>query len=154
MSEDVASALAMLPNLNKKELLALWREHFGKSAPNGLRRNFLVPILAYRIQERALGGLSITAQKQLRELARKFAANPATGIAGMHRIKPGTRLLRDWHGQSHEVLVLDDGYGYAGQSYSNLSEIARLITGTRWSGPKFFGLKQSTKRELRDADPS
>jgi DUF2924 family protein len=111
----------------------------------------LIKFLAFRIQEQAHGGLSLATRKRLRELARKFEANPNSEISGAPRIKPGTRLIRDWRGQSYRVTVLENGYAYAGKRYSSLSQIARLITGTRWSGPLFFGLRSSRSREHRDA---
>jgi hypothetical protein len=77
--------------------------------------------------------------------------NPNTEISEAPQIKAGTRLIRDWRGQAHRVTVLENGYEYAGKRYSSLSQIARLITGTRWSGPLFFGLKGNHAKELRDA---
>ena len=103
------------------------------------------------MQEQAYGGLSPAPRKRLSDLARKFEANPNAELSGAPRIKPGTRLIRDWRGQSHRVTVLDNGYEYAGKRYSSLSKVARLITGTRWSGPLFFGLRGTHARERIDA---
>jgi len=77
---------------------------------------------------------------KLRQLARDFERKPSAS-ATMRRIKPGTRIIREWDGDTHEVTVVRDGYSYRGQHYDSLSAIARKITGTRWSGPVFFGLK-------------
>lgn len=128
-------------------MLTLWKELFRVPAPRQVRRDLLIKFLAYRMQEQAYGGLSPATRKRLSELARKVEANPNAEISAAPRIKPGTRLIRDWRGQSHRVTVLENGYEYAGKRYSSMSQIARLITGTRWSGPLFFGLRSSRSRE-------
>jgi len=115
--------------------------------PSNVRRDLLLKLFAYRIQEQTYGGLSAETRRRLSDLARKFEANPNAELSGAVGIKPGTRLIRDWRGQSHRVTVLENGFEYGGKRYSSLSEIARLITGTRWSGPLFFGLRQNPTRE-------
>ena len=132
----------------KAELLALWAESFNEAPPRQLRRPLLVRLLAYKIQEKAYGGLTRETRERLRALARGFAAGHS-GLPVGHRIKPGTRLIRQWSGRSHEVTVVEGAFEYAGRRYASLSEIARAITGTRWSGPLFFGLK--TGKEKRSA---
>lgn len=122
-------------------MLHLWTELFKREAPSQVRRELLVRILAYRIQEVAHGGLSAATKRRLAELARRFAANPNAEIPGGPKIKPGTRLLREWKGRTHNVTVVEQGYEYSGKRYTSLSQIARLITGTRWNGPLFFGLR-------------
>ncbi len=154
MSLEVRDRLARLPHMGKSELLALWDELFRRPPPPRLRRGLLIKFLAYRLQEQAYGGLSAAVRKRLRELARKFEADPNAEISGAPRIKLGTRLIRDWGGTTYRVTVLANGYEYAGQRYSSLSEIARLITGTRWSGPLFFGLKDNPGKERSDGQRS
>jgi Protein of unknown function (DUF2924) len=144
MPTDVTSRLEQLSSMTKRELWALWKQLLKRTAPPQIRRELLIRILAFRIQEDIHGGLSAETRKRLRELARQFAANPDAELQGISRIKPGTRLIREWRGRSHHVTVLDQGYSYAGKRYSSLSQIARLITGTRWSGPLFFGLKRGS----------
>jgi Protein of unknown function (DUF2924) len=129
--------------MKKRELWSLWKQLFKRTAPPQIRRELLIRILTFRIQEHIHGGLSAETRKRLRELARQFSVNPTAEIPGISRIKPGTRLIRDWRGQSHHVTVLERGYSYAGKRYSSLSQISRLITGTRWSGPLFFGLRKN-----------
>jgi DUF2924 family protein len=146
MRPDVSKPLTLLPTMGKPELLALWKQQFSGTAPRHLRRGLLVRVLAHKLQDQAYGGLNPTTKKRLRELARKFAANSHSELPGGHRIKPGTRLIRQWRGQSHQVTALEDTFEYAGRRYASLSEIARAITGTRWSGPMFFGLK--VKRDM------
>jgi len=140
-TDRTREALARLPCLPIEDLRAEWRRLYGTTPPKRITRELLMRAIAYRIQERVLGGLRPELQRQLRQIAgsigerREVMSNPTP------RLKPGTRLLRDWHGQSHEVLVLDDGLSWRGARYRSLSQIARAITGTRWSGPAFFGIK-------------
>ena len=152
MPPAIEDRLKLLPGMNKSHLFALWSELFDTPPPRQVRRNLLVRLLAYRMQEQAYGGLSPAARKRLIDLARKFETNPNAEVSEAPQIKPGTRLIRDWRGQTHRVTVLENGYEYAGKRYSSLSQIARLITGTRWSGPLFFGLKGNHSKELRDAE--
>ena len=106
----------------------------------------MVRFVAYRIQEQVFHSLSDRSHRHLRELAN--AIEPDSNIPGSPRLamKPGTRLLRQWKNELHIVNVEQDNYEYRGARYESLSEIARLITGTRWSGPLFFGLKNKPKR--------
>jgi hypothetical protein len=147
MSADLTNRLADLPTMQRRELIGLWRQLYRRKVPFQLRRELLVQILAYRIQEQARGGLGAKTRQRLRQLARRLEANPKAEFSGVVRIKPGTQLIRDWRGQSHCVTVLENGYDYAGKRYPSLSQIARLITGTRWSGPLFFGLRGKHTRE-------
>jgi hypothetical protein len=148
LEEEIES----LPALSKAELLTRWRERLKQAPPSHLNKPILVPLLAYRLQERAFGGLKPAYKRRLRQLAESFEQNPtrvAKAVSSSARIKPGTRLIRQWDGQTHQVTVSEEGFEYKGERYKSLSEIARLITGTRWSGPLFFGLKQSEKKRLR-----
>jgi hypothetical protein len=136
--------IAKLWALSRFELLDLWRELYSKTAPAGIRREILIPFLAYRIQEKTYGGLKPSALAELRRIAKALERSRApTDALVRSRIKAGTRVFRQWRGQTHEVFVTDRGYEYRGSSYRSLSEIARKITGTRWSGPAFFGLKET-----------
>jgi hypothetical protein len=138
---DVKDRLEKLRNLETRQLRAEWQELFGRPAPEKMRRDQMVPILSYRVQELAYGGLSEAMQRRLRQLAKELAANPNALMSQAPRIKPGTRIVRSWNGETHTVMVLEKKYAYKDQCYGSLSEIARVITGTRWSGPAFFGLK-------------
>jgi DUF2924 family protein len=147
LEEEIAS----LPALSKAELLKKWRERLKEPPPAHLNKPILVPLLAYRLQEQAFGGLKPAYKRRLRQLAGSFEQNPvrlAKAVPSSARIKPGTRLIRQWDGQTHQVTVAEQGFEYKGERYKSLSEIARLITGTRWSGPLFFGLKQSEKKRV------
>jgi hypothetical protein len=143
MPDNLAIQLDSLPKMSKSALSALWQKLFQSAPPQQVRRPLMVRILAYRIQEEASRGLSPGARQRLRQLARAVEKDPAAEISAAPAIKPGTRLIRQWQDKTHVVTVKEQGYEYQGSLYQSLSEIARLITGTRWSGPLFFGLKSS-----------
>ena len=148
--QEVEAQLAKLPTMSRAELQSLWQELFQRPPSAKLRREMLIPILAYRIQELAFGGLKESTLKRLRELARTALETHANGkksvIQPMVRPKVGTCYVREYNGKLHEVTVLDTGYEFEGQSYRSLTEIAKIITGTKWSGPTFFGYKRPGKR--------
>lgn len=145
MASTIPEQIAKLRTLSRSQLLDLWQKLYNKAAPPGIRREILVPFLAYRIQENALGGLKPTTLAELRRIARALDKNRmSNGPLVRTRIKTGTRLFRQWRGQTHEVFVTESGYEYRHVGYRSLSEIARKITGTRWSGPAFFGLKRAS----------
>lgn len=104
--------------------------------PDLLRRS-----IAHRLQEKAYGGLSRPLERLLDQIVKVYSAQPNGKLMLPRRIKPGSLLVRNWKGKSHRVAVLSDGFLYDGVAYPSLSEIAVLITGTRWNGPKFFGLR-------------
>jgi hypothetical protein len=141
VKETIDQQLAALPEMSRKELQALWAKLFDNPPTPSLRREVLVPILAYRLQENAFGGLKPSLEKRLREIAQ----GGLSGEGSFRRPKPGTRFVREWQGKLHEVSVLSDSYEYGDRNYRSLSEIAREITGTRWSGPAFFGLRRRKK---------
>lgn len=138
--EDALNAeLARLPGLSHAQLKARWLELYGKPL-KGARRKLLMLGIAYRLQEEVYGGLPEDVLQQLRQLHTAFARNP--DHQPMPRLKAGTCLVREWRGVLHEVTVLEKGFSHGGQTYETLSEVARTITGTRWSGPLFFGLRK------------
>jgi hypothetical protein len=141
MPDPIAKRLAALPKLSKPSLCDLWKQLFEASPPAKLRRDLMIPILGYRLQEKAFGSLSAAARSRLRHLSEAFEKNRESDISSAPRLRPGTRLVRQWRDQVHLVNVNTNGYEYQGARYQSLSEIARLITGTRWSGPLFFGIK-------------
>lgn len=153
MTTPVLSQIAALPSLPQNELKALWREYFGVEPP-AYRKGFLVRGLAHRIQELAYGGLSAAHQARLEALiadqdSGKRRRGRGKGPARGERLLVGTRLVRDWKGVAHEVTVIEDGFEYQGRRFRSLSAVARAITGTRWNGPLFFGLR--TERGKRAA---
>jgi len=139
--DPIVERLVALPKLSKTELRELWHQLFKTVPPTQLRRHVMISILAYRLQEQAFGSLSSVNHGRLRHLARAFEANSSGSTSAVPTLKPGTHLVRQWRDQVHLVNVEASGYEYQGAKYRSLSEIARLITGTRWSGPLFFGIK-------------
>ena len=139
MSESITAQLATLASLDKEALSKLWAELFNASPPVQLRKDLIIPVLAYRMQERAFGSLSPRARNRLRQLAKAFSGN-SQAATSTSSLRPGTRLVREWRDEVHLVNVEINGYEYKGGRYKSLSQIARLITGTRWSGPLFFGI--------------
>jgi hypothetical protein len=123
------------------QLRVRYREVFRGDPPKAFGPDLLRRSIAHRIQEKAYGGLSRSAQRVLDQMMKAYAAKPNGKILLPRRIKPGSVLVRQWKGKSHRVMVLADGFAYDGETYTNLSEIAVLITGTRWNGPRFFGLR-------------
>jgi hypothetical protein len=139
--------LAALSRLGLDQLRAEWRRLHRRAAPPArLSRDLLLRSIAHRLQEDVLGGLLPAAKRRLASLARGVAeGEPALARAAV-RLKPGTTLVREWHGRTHTVLVLaDGGFECQGRRYSSLSELARAITGARWSGPRFFGLRRGIR---------
>jgi hypothetical protein len=128
-----------LSSLSRDELIALWADLFGRPAPPRFRRDLLFAFVAYRLQEKRFGGLSAQARRELRALADAVGRNKDYRPASVPAYKAGTRLIRRWGREVHEVTIMQEGYAYRGSVYRSLSEIARLITGTRWNGQAFFG---------------
>lgn len=147
----ISKHLASLPKLGKPAVCNLWRQLFRKEPPPETRKDLMLRIVAHRLQEQEFGGLSEANCRRLRQLANIFEADPDAVVSTRPRIKPGTRLVRQWKEQVHVVEVQAEGYAYRGSRYENLSEIARLITGTRWSGPLFFGLKAKESQRSQEA---
>ena len=147
MSNSVLAQIGALKSMPVTGLKARWRELFDTEAPPYNRR-FLESRLAYRIQELAYGGLKPETLERLAALAEQ-GDGKATRRARWAQERPiaGTRLIREWQGIEHSVTVRDDGYEYQGRPYKSLSAIARLITGTRWNGWTFFGLKNQRTRQ-------
>ena len=148
----VEDELDRLPVMPIAQLRARYCEVFRSDPPKAFGPDLLRRSIAYRIQEKAYGGLSRSAQRLIDQMTKAYAAKPIGKIVLPRRIKPGSVLLREWKGKSHRVMVLADGFAYDGGTYTNLSEIAVLITGTRWNGPRFFGLR-SKKQESDEAAP-
>ena len=141
MPDPIDQRLAELPKLSKTALLELWKQLFNTLPQPQVRRRLMISILAYRLQEQAFGCMSAANRGRLRQLGNAFEADPKSAVSSVPSIRPGTRLVRQWGDRVHLVNVENNGYEYQGARYKSLSEIARLITGSRWSGPLFFGIK-------------
>jgi hypothetical protein len=143
--------IARLRDLELSELRAVWQKHYGCVAPRTVRRKILILSIAWRIQADALGGLKPATRKKLREVAEAARTGTAVPVRAAPRTRTGTKLMRVWQGNTHTVTVLGDGFEWQGARYRSLSQIARLITGTRWNGPVFFGVKPRSPGPAADA---
>jgi Protein of unknown function (DUF2924) len=141
-ASQLSDRLAVLPTLSLGDLRLEWRRLF-RADPPRLSRDMMMRAVAYRLQEIALGGRSKATQRRLMTLAAEFETGGRVAPPPGPKIKPGSRLVREWHGRTHTVCVIDDGFEFQGKTYRSLTGIARDITGAQWSGPRFFGL---TKR--------
>jgi Protein of unknown function (DUF2924) len=137
------SEIAHLRGLDLDGLRARWRSLTGRAAPAHVPRTLLLQVLAYRLQAAALGDLDPRTACTLDRLAAQERSNGRAKVPIPDRIgiRPGTVLVRDWEGTSERVMVLADGFAWNGTTYKSLSQVARAITGTRWNGPRFFGLR-------------
>lgn len=141
--------LAALGTMSVSQLRAEWTRVFRKSPPD-VSADILARSIAYRFQERALGGLTAAVRRQIKRIAGQLDPSGSATVEVGTDLKSGTRLARDWHGKTHHVLVLDEGFLFDDLKYGSLSQIANVITGTRWSGPRFFGLvKRKTARSMQ-----
>ncbi len=135
LNAGCAREVAGLCSLSRADLIERWVGFHGSPPIKTMTQDLLARGIAYEMQVRQLGGLTPAERKALGTLA-QGRTSPSPGA-----LKTGTRLYRSWRGVTQEVLVLEGSYGWRGKSYASLSEVARAITGTRWSGPRFFGLQ-------------
>jgi hypothetical protein len=124
--------LAELMELNRDALIQQWQKIFGCPAPEWIQEKLLRQAIGWQMQAAKSGGLTATERRQLRLGIPSYTSHAYRG----------SRLIRVWQGETHQVTVLEDGYLYADKKWRSLSAIAKAITGTRWSGPVFFGLKK------------
>jgi hypothetical protein len=136
-----------LRGLERIDLQALWRRLFKQPAPPKMHRQVMIALLAYRLQERREGALSNAALVQLRRARDAIKEGSVYRPSAAQPYKVGTRIIRRWGREVHEVTVLERGYDYRGRVYRSLSQIAREITGVRWNGPAFFGLRKSSGKK-------
>lgn len=132
--------LADLPKAPREALCERWVDLYGKPPPKNMPRILLELGVAYRLQEKVLGGLSVDVRTRLAELA-----DPKPAAAKAPGLRTGTTLVRTWRATSHSVTVLEKGFVYKGRTYGSLTQIAKVITGTHQSGPNFFGLHGKRK---------
>jgi hypothetical protein len=147
MKPDLEAQLSRLPALETSQLRKIWHDLFQNPPHPKLRRELMIPILAYRLQEKAFGGLKPSTARRLRAIADEVREGKKPASAQCLGPRPGTRMVRQWQGKLHEVITLESGFMYDGGKFRSLSEIARAITGARWSGPAFFGLKKRKTEE-------
>ena len=133
--DEVARNIAGLAALDRTGISAAWGQAFGAPPPRKLSRVLMEKALAHQMQCKAFGGLDAATRRVLRQAHGGGAAKPPA-----RSLSPGSRLMREWNGRTHEVEVLEDGFRWQGRTWRSLSRIAREITGSNWSGPRFFGL--------------
>jgi hypothetical protein len=138
----VEAEISELEGLALKGLRELWRERLGV-VPKHQSTDLLRRRLAYELQVRAYGGLRTEVRRRLAKFHKAFASDPTYTPQASQRLKVGTVLTREWKGITHQVSILAHGFEYSGEHYQSLSEIAWRITGTKWSGPAFFGLRKA-----------
>ncbi len=145
---NISSELKMLAEMKPPELRSKWREVYRGIAPD-LGPDLLRRGIAYRLQERGQGKLATSSRRELDRLIRQLGNDDGNLVAIPPSLKPGTRLVRSWHGKMYQVLVLDEGFEFDGRSYGSLTQISSHITGVHRSGPNFFGLLAKTKGKER-----
>jgi hypothetical protein len=146
----VEAELDRLVALPVARLRTRYREIFRTEPPNAFGPDLLRRSIAQRIQEKAYGGLPAATRRLLDQLVKAAVAKPNGRLELPRRIKPGSELVRTWNRKTYRVAVLQSGFGYDGRTFDTLSEIATKITGTRWNGPRFFGLRASTSDDGGD----
>jgi Protein of unknown function (DUF2924) len=152
-SEGLSAKIKNLGNLGPEDLDRTWRALFGSQRPRRVCGDLLIRALGYRLQEKAIGSLKPSTRRLLERWgARSGSERGPSAKLAKARLKGGTVLVREWHGVAHRVTVLDDGFDFESERFRSLSEIARKITGVRWSGPLFFGLKSSAKEVRHGAE--
>jgi hypothetical protein len=144
---DVAGALVRLSEVTIFELRGEWRRLHRMPPPMRLSRDLLIRAITYKLQERAYGGLSKATARKLEQAAAGPPSHGSVTPTPSVSLRPGTRLVREWRGVTHMVLIHADGIEWRG--HRSLSVVARKITGARWSGPRFFGLRRQLDSHSR-----
>jgi hypothetical protein len=153
--DHIDSGVAQLRGLGQEGLRARWRAAFRRESPAHLPRHLLFAVLAYHLQAEMLGDLDAETERYLARMGRASSPDAAIPITQafeqrQRKLTPGTILTREWNGQHHRVMVLENGFALKGRSYRSLSEIAKTITGTQWNGPRFFGLRDKKQAEATE----
>jgi hypothetical protein len=138
----IEDQVAGLATMSPAQLRAEWRRlHRGQPLPTGVTPSQLARAVAWRLQEKASGGLPSARVRELDRMAAQLSAAGEIDVGKVRELKPGVRLVRRWRNKIYTVTVLDNGFELENQRYASLTQIARHITGSAWSGPRFFGLK-------------
>src|SRR5215471_6988677 len=147
--EAIEAEILRIRSLNKGELRSLWRDTFNRDVPPALTKDLIARMIIFRIQEEAYGGFD----RAMLKILDSYAKGRGRDVEMFRRLKPGTEVIREYKGERHTVTVTADGYFWRGNTYRSLSSIARLITGTSWNGPRFFGLRERAEGNAPEAEP-
>jgi hypothetical protein len=150
IADGVEAELVHLTALDLKMLRLDWKNRFSVDPPKLSSRGILRRLIAWQLQADALGGLDKKTERTLERIADRLEHDSSYEPKVRRDLAAGVELIREWKGTNHKVIVLTDGFQYLGKKYRSLSDIARTITGTRWSGPRFFGLEQ--KKYMKSGD--
>jgi hypothetical protein len=140
--------IAALQGAATHDLRIVWRRLYRGEPPLCMTRELMIRAIAYRMQERVHGGLAPATKRRLQGLVAEIEAKGTEAFDPGIVLKPGARLVREWAGRTHTVVVLENGFDYDGERYPSLSKIAARITGAHWSGPRFFGIKRTSSRPI------
>jgi Protein of unknown function (DUF2924) len=141
--KSIGVQLGGLPMLNRTDLRELWRESYGSDPPEKISDLLLRQAIAHRLQVKRFGGLDFSTRRALKQVLEQSDADRLNSSSEGNRVPNGTVLVREWHGATHQVTATEKGLLYRGKLFRSLSKVAREITGARWSGPLFFGLRTS-----------
>ena len=144
------SRLGALAAMSPAQLRAAWRETFRQPPPD-MSPELMARAIAWRMQERLHGGLPSSVSRELAKAAERLRKTGEVASGSDISLKPGTRLVRSWHGRTINVLVNEDGFEFDGRRYRSLTHISSEVTGTHWSGPRFFGLRGKRTSKARAA---
>jgi hypothetical protein len=148
---DIEARIIALKALTTTDLRIEWRRLYRATPPTRVSRDLLIRGVAYKVQEQVHRGLRLGTERRLRSLSDGADQRGGVAAAPPVTLKPGTKLVREWHGHAHTVSVLDDGFEYEGERYPSLTRIARRITGVHWSGPLFFGINKRRRAVVEGA---
>jgi len=143
--EKLSAEIAGLESLDLQQLRIRWKLLYQIEAPPHLSRDCLRRAVAYRMQENVFGGLKPATRRLLERVAGDARSRKPTKVVPLRKVGPNTILIREWGGTRHEVTMVENGVMFRGKCYSSLCHVARLITGSQWSGPLFFGLRPPAK---------
>ncbi len=150
MAGNLDAELDRIKTLGLAALRKHWTTRLGGPPPPWRSADLLRRSLAFRLQEREYGGLDKNTQRRLRSLARALESEGELPSSPDLSLKPGAKLIREWHGKTYTVLALEEGFEFKGRRFRSLSGIAREITGARWSGMRFFGLTKNFKHTCQE----
>ena len=155
---SVEDEIAHLRGLDIRGIRLRWQSVFGRAAPAHMTRHLLFAVLAYRLQADCFGDLDHATRQVLdRTVAKEAEPAMSARLASFDQkrteLTPGTVLVREWDRQSQRVMVMADGFAWNGQTYDSLSKVAFAITGTKWNGPRFFGLRDKEDQSATEARP-